>query len=162
MPKKAVFIYLSKCINLNVWSSQVQSALANLSAPAQVAPYSNRCHNENGLAELREEIEAENEGVIPLFLMRWVRAKRAIDEHFQRGRLPLGEASVVFKVPNKEAGRALLKEMWVVGSHARVRYHEYLHSPTQSFPYWITYVSGDSLSYWLPTWLLRAAHGYAG
>ena len=81
-----------------------------------LVPYQ-RYREANGLAELREEIEAENTGVvIPPFSMRWMRSKKIIEEHYQRGRLPLGKASVVFKVPGKAAGQALLKEIWVAGN----------------------------------------------
>jgi len=81
-----------------------------------LVPYQ-RYREANGLAELKEEIEAENAGVIiPPFSMRWMRSKRVIEEHYQHGRLPLGKASVVFKVPGKAVGQALLKEMWVAGN----------------------------------------------
>jgi len=66
----------------------------------------------NGLADLRDQIEAENEGVVvPPFSMRWMRSKKLIEQHFQAGRLPKGAASVVFKVPSKAASAKLLTEM---------------------------------------------------
>jgi hypothetical protein len=81
-----------------------------------LVPYERYRHPE-GLSDLREQIEAENEGVVvPPLSMRWMRAKRVIEEHFQRGGLPLNTASVVFKVPNKVAGQKLLSEMWVAGN----------------------------------------------
>jgi hypothetical protein len=71
----------------------------------------------NGLGDLRETIEAENQGVvIPPFSMRWMRAWRFNEELWQRGKLSRGRASVVFKVPNKTAGLGLLKEIWVAGN----------------------------------------------
>ena len=71
----------------------------------------------NGLRDLREAIEAENqEVVIPPFSMRWMRAWRHNEEQWQRGTLPRGRASVIFKVPNKTAGLGLLKEIWVAGN----------------------------------------------
>ena len=67
-----------------------------------------------GLEELWLQIEAENEGVvIPLFSMRWMRAKWVIEDHYQQGKLPSSRASVVFKVPNKAAEQKLQSEMWV-------------------------------------------------
>jgi predicted RNA-binding Zn-ribbon protein involved in translation (DUF1610 family) len=71
----------------------------------------------NGLGDLREAIEAENDGVvIPPFSIRWMRAWRHNEEQWQRGVLPRGRASVIFKVPNRAAGLGLLKEIWVVGN----------------------------------------------
>jgi hypothetical protein len=71
----------------------------------------------NGLDDLREAIEAENSGVvIPPFSMKWMRAWRIYEEQWQRGTLPRGRASVIFKVPNKAAGRGLVKEIWVAGN----------------------------------------------
>jgi hypothetical protein len=81
-----------------------------------LVPYVRYRHPE-GLADLREQIEAENEGVVvPPFSMRWVRAKNVIESHYQQGALPAGRASVVFKVPNKAAGQKLLSEIWVAGN----------------------------------------------
>jgi hypothetical protein len=72
---------------------------------------------ENGLDDLREAIEAENQGVvIPPFSMKWMRAWRHNEEQWQNGTLPRGRASVIFKVPNKTAGLGLLKEIWVAGN----------------------------------------------
>jgi len=79
-----------------------------------LVPYAQYRHPE-GLADLKAQIAAENEGVETVAL-RWMRAKRVIEEHFQRGILPHGGASVVFKVPNKTAGQKLTTEMWVVGN----------------------------------------------
>ena len=71
---------------------------------------------ESGRAELREQIEAENEGVVvPPFSMRWMRSKRIIEQYYQKGRLPQDAASVVFKVCSKVVGKKLLTEMWVAG-----------------------------------------------
>jgi hypothetical protein len=84
-----------------------------------LVPYARYRHPE-GLADLREQIEAENEGVVvPPFSMRWVRAKNIIESHYQQGALPAGRASVVFKVPNKAAGQKLLSEIWVAGNRFR-------------------------------------------
>jgi len=80
-----------------------------------LVPYTQYRHDA-GLADLRERIEAENEGVvIPPFSMRWMRAKRQIVQHYQAGTLPQNAASVVFKVCSKVAGNKMLTEMWVVG-----------------------------------------------
>jgi hypothetical protein len=81
-----------------------------------LVPYE-RYRHPKGLSDLREQIEAENEGVVvPPLSMRWMWAKRVIEEQIQRGRLPLGSMSVVFKVPNKMVDWKLLSEMWVVGN----------------------------------------------
>ena len=70
----------------------------------------------SGLTDLRERIDAENEGVvIPPFSMRWMCAKNIIEQHFQEGRLLQNAASVVFKVCSKAVGKKLLTEMWVAG-----------------------------------------------
>jgi hypothetical protein len=84
-----------------------------------LVPYG-RYRGAGGLDLLREEIEAENQGVvIPPFSMRWIRARRFNEEQWQRGSLPGGKASVVFKVPNKGAGQKLLEEIWVAGNRFR-------------------------------------------
>jgi hypothetical protein len=84
-----------------------------------------RYRHPEGLENLRAQIEAENEGVIiPPFSMRWLRAKRMIEDHHQRGKLPGGGASVVFKVPNKAVGQKLLSEMWVAGN--RFKAHPFI------------------------------------
>lgn len=89
-----------------------------------LVPYGRYRHPE-GLADLRAQIEAENEGVIiPPTSILWMRAKRTVEEHFQRGRLPLGSASVVFKVPNKVAGEKLMSEIWVAGN--KFKAHPYI------------------------------------
>ena len=76
--------------------------------------------DENGIDRLREEIEAGNEGVaIPPFSIRWMRPKEVIQEIWQKGSLPSGKASVVFKVATKEADRHLLQEIWVNGHRFR-------------------------------------------
>jgi hypothetical protein len=81
-----------------------------------LVPYS-LYREKNGLGPLREAIEAENAGVvIPPFSMKWMRAWRHNEELWQRGALPRGRASVIFKVPNKMAGVGLLKEIWVAGN----------------------------------------------
>jgi hypothetical protein len=85
----------------------------------------------DGLGDLREAIEAENQGVvIPPFSMRWMRAWRHNEELWQRGKLPRGRASVVFKVPNKTAGQGLLREMWVAGN--RFQAEQYIASKADS------------------------------
>jgi hypothetical protein len=53
--------------------------------------------------------------VVPPFSMRWMRAKRHIEQRYQAGTLPQNAASVVFKVCGKAAGKGLLTEMWVAG-----------------------------------------------
>src|SRR3978361_1775705 len=85
----------------------------------------------DGLGVLREEIEAENQGVvIPPFSMRWMRAWRHNEELWQKGNLWQGRASVIFKVPNKTAGRGLLKEIWVAGN--RFQTESYIPSKADS------------------------------
>jgi len=94
---------------INVVANETWAELKILIPYAQYRHYS-------GLTDLRERIEAENEGVvIPPFLMRWMRAKKIIEQHFQEGRLPQNAASVVFKVCSKAVGKKLLTEMWVAG-----------------------------------------------
>jgi hypothetical protein len=44
---------------------------------------------------------------------------KVIVEHYEAGRLPQNAASVVFKVPGKEAAQKLLEEMWVAGNKFR-------------------------------------------
>jgi len=84
-----------------------------------LVPYVQYRH-ENGMAELRERIEAENEGAeIPPFSMRWMRNKAQIEQLYQAGTLPQEAASVVFKVCNKAAGNKMLVEMWVAGVRFR-------------------------------------------
>jgi hypothetical protein len=81
-----------------------------------LVPY-DRYRGKNGLDSLREAIEAENQGVaIPPFSMKWMKAWYNYEEQWQRGTLPRGRASVIFKVPNKSAGLRLLKEIWVAGN----------------------------------------------
>jgi len=76
-----------------------------------------RYRHPNGLAELREQIEAENPGVmVPTLSMKWMRAVSTIERHYQAGRLPKNAASVIFKVPGKAAAQKLLVEMWVAGN----------------------------------------------
>jgi hypothetical protein len=76
--------------------------------------------DENGIERLREEIEAGNTGVaVPPFSIRWMRPKEVIEEIWRNGTLPAGKASVVFKVPGKEAARRLLQEIWVNGNKFR-------------------------------------------
>ena len=80
-----------------------------------LVPYAQYRHD-SGLADLRDRIEVENEGVVvPPFSMRWMRAKRHIEQHYQAGTLPQNAASVVFKVYSKVTGNKLLTEMWVAG-----------------------------------------------
>ena len=81
-----------------------------------LVPY-DRYRHPSGLAELREQIEAENPGVvIPPLSMKWMRAASTIERHYQAGRLPKNAASVIFKVPGKAAAQKLLVEMWVAGN----------------------------------------------
>jgi len=81
-----------------------------------LVPY-DRYRHPNGLAELREQIEAENPGVVvPPLSMKWMRAVSTIERHYQAGRLPKNAASVIFKVPGKAAAQKLLVEMWVAGN----------------------------------------------
>jgi hypothetical protein len=81
-----------------------------------LVPYS-QYRGKNGLDNLREAIEAENSGVIvPPLSMKWLRTWRIYEEQWQRGTLRRGRASVIFKVPNKAAGRGLVKEIWVAGN----------------------------------------------
>jgi hypothetical protein len=69
-----------------------------------LVPY-DRYRGKDGLDSLREAIEAENQGVvIPPFSMKWMKAWRNYEEQWQRGTLPRGRASVIFKVPNKCGG----------------------------------------------------------
>jgi hypothetical protein len=76
-----------------------------------------RYRGKNGLDELREAIEAENQGVsIPPLSMKWMKAVHNYEQQWQSGTLPGGKASVIFKVPNKAAGQRLLKEIWVAGN----------------------------------------------
>ena len=50
-----------------------------------LVPYQ-RYREANGITELRQEIEAANAGVIiPPISMRWMRSKKIIEEHYQRG-----------------------------------------------------------------------------
>jgi len=94
---------------INVVANETWAELKILVPYAQYRHYS-------GLTDLRERIEAENEGVvIPPFSMRWMRAKKIIEQHFQEGRLPQNAASVVFKVCSKAVGKKLLTEIWVAG-----------------------------------------------
>jgi hypothetical protein len=91
-------------------------------------PYS-RYRHPSGLEALRNQIEAENDGVmVPPFSMRWMRAKRVNEEKFRLGKLPQGGASVTFKVPNRAAGQKLLSEMWVAGN----RFKALLYSPDRA------------------------------
>ena len=81
-----------------------------------LVPY-NRYWDPNRLVELREQIEAENSGVVvPPLSMKWMRAVSTIEHHYQAGRLPKYAASVIFKVPGKAAAQKLLVEIWVAGS----------------------------------------------
>jgi len=81
-----------------------------------LVPY-DRYQHPNGVAELRELIEAENPGVmVPPLSMKWMRAVSTIERHYLAGRLPKNAASVIFKVPGKAAAQKLLVEMWVAGN----------------------------------------------
>lgn len=80
-----------------------------------LVPYTRYRHPE-GLADLREQIEVENAGVvIPPKSKRWMRSKKTIEHHHQRESLPAGAALVVFKVPGKAEGQKLKEEIWVAG-----------------------------------------------
>jgi hypothetical protein len=88
-----------------------------------LVPYE-RYRGKNGLGPLREEIEAENHGVvIPPFSLKWMRAWRHNEELWRKGALPRGSASVIFKVANKAAGRGLLKEIWVAGNRFQAEHY---------------------------------------
>jgi len=79
-----------------------------------------RYRHTNGLADLREQIEAENDGVVvPPLSIRWMRPVAAIKQRYQAGRLPQNAASVVFKVPGRATAQKLLSEMWVAGNRFR-------------------------------------------
>jgi len=68
--------------------------------------------DKEGISQLREEIEVENEGVqIPPFSIKWMRPKGVIESIWRQNKLLAGKASVIFKVPNKEVGRRLLQEI---------------------------------------------------
>jgi len=72
----------------------------------------------NGLTELREQIEAENPGVVvPPLSLKWMRVVSTIERYFQAVRLPKNAASVIFKVSGKVAAQKLLVEMWVAVLH---------------------------------------------
>ena len=84
-----------------------------------LVPY-DRYRHPNGLTELREQIEAENPGVmVPPLSMKWMRAVSTIECHYQAGRHPKNAALVIFKVPGKVAAQKLLVEMWVAGNKFR-------------------------------------------
>jgi len=79
-----------------------------------------RYHHPSGLADLREQIKAENLGVVvPPLSMKWMRSVSTIERHYQAGCLLKNAASVVFKVPGKVAAQKLLVEMWVAGNKFR-------------------------------------------
>jgi len=81
-----------------------------------LVPY-DRYRHQNGLEDLKEQIEAENPGVvIPPPSMKWMRLVSTIERQYQDGRLPRNAASVIFKVPGKVAAQKLLVEMWVAGN----------------------------------------------
>ena len=81
-----------------------------------LVPYDRYWHP-NRLAELREQIKAENAGVVvPPLSMKWMWVVSTIKRHYQAGQLPKNVASVIFKVPGKAAAQKLLVEMWVAGN----------------------------------------------
>jgi len=91
-------------------------------------PY-DRYQHPNGLAELREQIKAENPGVVvPPLSMKWMRAVSTIERHYQAGRHPKNAASVIFKVPGKPAAQKLLVEMSVAGN----RFHALSYIPDKA------------------------------
>ena len=93
-----------------------------------LVPY-DRYRHPNGLAELREQIEAENPGVVvPPLSMKWMQAVSTIECHYQAGRLPKNAASGIFKVPGKAAAQKLLVEMWVAGN----RFHALPYIPDKA------------------------------
>ena len=84
-----------------------------------LVPY-DRYRHQNGLADLRVQIEAENPGVVvPPPSMKWMRSVSTIERYYQAGHLPKNAASVIFKVPGKVAAQKLLVEMWVAGNKFR-------------------------------------------
>ena len=84
-----------------------------------LVPYEQYRHF-NGLAELREQIEVENPGVVvPPLSMKWISAAGTIEHHYQAGRRPKNTVSVIFKIPSKVAAQKLLVEMWVAGNKFR-------------------------------------------
>lgn len=98
---------------INVIANETRAELKIL------VPYAWYRHT-TGLADLRKQIEAENEGVVvPPFSMRWMRSRKLIEQHFQDGKLPKGAVSVIFKVLSKAVGKKLLTEMWVAGNRYR-------------------------------------------
>jgi len=91
-------------------------------------PYDQYQHP-NGLTELREQIKAENPGVvIPPLSMKWMWAVSTIECYYQVGRLPTNVASVIFMVPGKAAAQKLLVEMWVAGN----RFHALPYIPDKA------------------------------
>jgi len=81
-----------------------------------LVPYG-RYRHQNGLEDIREQIEAEHPGVvIPPPSMKWMRLVSTIERHYQAGCLLQNAASVIFKVPGKVAAQKLLVEMWVTGN----------------------------------------------
>jgi len=52
----------------------------------------------------------------PPFSIKWMRPKGVIEYIWGQNKLPAGKSSVIFKVPNKEAGRRLLQDIWVSGN----------------------------------------------
>jgi len=84
-----------------------------------LVPY-DRYRHPSGLADLREQIEVENPGVVvPPLSMKWMRSVSTIERYYQAGCLPKNTASVVFKVPGKVVAQKLLVEMWVAGNKFR-------------------------------------------
>jgi len=81
-----------------------------------LVPY-NRYRHQNGLVDLREQIKAENPGVVvPPPSIKWMRSVSTIERHYQARHLSKNTASVIFKVPGKMAAQKLLVEMWVAGN----------------------------------------------
>jgi hypothetical protein len=93
-----------------------------------LVPYS-LYRGKDGLGPLREAIEAENAGVvIPPFSMKWMKSWHHYEDQWRKSTLPRGRASVIFKVPNKTAGRGLLKEIWVAGN----RFQAEIYMPSKA------------------------------
>jgi hypothetical protein len=114
--------YSSSKIEIIQAASQADNTIVNVVACESwvqlkiLVPYE-RYWGKEGLDNLREAIEAENGGVVkPPFSMKWMKLWHNYKEQWQRDNLPLGRASVIFKVPNQAAERGPLKEIWVAGN----------------------------------------------
>ena len=161
----AILLHFKKEITKAGW--QADKAIINVVANEtwvelkNLVPYAQYRH-QSGLADLRERIEAENEGVVvPAFSMRWMRAKRHIEQHYQAGTLPQNAVSVVLKVCSKVVGNRLLTEMWWRGSNS-VPSHSLRTGQTPSAA---DAAGGDTVSSaatWAEPWIARSARGSIG